>query len=43
MLEETDPEDFAKYFPNFLWVVRDFSLKLLNQEGDVISAREYLE
>jgi len=26
--EEADPEEVAKYFPAFLWVVRDFALKL---------------
>ena len=25
---ECDPEEIQKYFPRFLWVVRDFSLKL---------------
>jgi len=24
--EEIDPQEFAKYFPSFMWVVRDFSL-----------------
>jgi hypothetical protein len=28
VMGETDPEEFAKYFPTFLWIVRDFSLKL---------------
>ena len=27
---EADPEEIAKYFPSFLWVVRDFALKLLD-------------
>ena len=27
-IEDADPEEFAKYFPSFLWVVRDFALKL---------------
>lgn len=26
--EEADPDEVAKYFPSFLWVVRDFSLRL---------------
>jgi hypothetical protein len=25
-LKEIDPQEFAKYFPSFMWVVRDFSL-----------------
>ena len=28
--EETDPEDYAQYFPAFMWVVRDFSLQLVD-------------
>ena len=43
MLEETEPEEVAKYFPSFMWVVRDFSLRLLSQDGEQISSREYLE
>lgn len=41
--EEIDPQDFAKYFPSFMWVVRDFTLQLVDQEGDPINAKEYLE
>jgi hypothetical protein len=41
--EEADPEEVAKYFPSFLWVVRDFALKLLDQYGNVINSKEYLE
>lgn len=26
--EDADPEEVARYFPSFLWVVRDFALKL---------------
>eukprot|EP01126_Amoeba_proteus_P057462 TRINITY_DN7313_c0_g1_i14.p1 TRINITY_DN7313_c0_g1~~TRINITY_DN7313_c0_g1_i14.p1 ORF type:complete len:811 (+),score=183.63 TRINITY_DN7313_c0_g1_i14:473-2905(+) len=29
--------------PNFLWVVRDFSLQLVDEHGDAISSRQYLE
>lgn len=29
--------------PNFLWVVRDFSLQLEDASGNEITAREYLE
>lgn len=43
MLEETEPEEVQKYFPSFLWVVRDFSLRLMSQDGEQISSREYLE
>jgi len=24
--EEVDPEEYANYFPSFMWVVRDFAL-----------------
>lgn len=41
--EELDPQDFAKYFPSFMWVVRDFTLQLVDAEGDPINAKEYLE
>jgi hypothetical protein len=41
--EEPDSDDFAKYFPNFVWVVRDFTLQLVDAEGDPISSKEYLE
>jgi len=33
----TDYEDFAQYFPNFIWVVRDFSLQLVDNDGEPIS------
>jgi GTPase SAR1 family protein len=41
--EEDDPEELAEYFPAFYWVVRDFSLQLINSEGDQITSKEYLE
>jgi hypothetical protein len=28
--DESDPEEISKYFPSFMWIVRDFSLKLLD-------------
>ena len=43
MLGECDPDEIAKYFPSFLWVVRDFSLKLLDNIGNPISQKEYFE
>lgn len=30
LLEECDPEEIQKFFPSFLWVVRDFSLRLID-------------
>jgi len=38
-----DPEEYSRYFPNFLWVVRDFTLQLVDDEGEPLTAREYLE
>ena len=34
---------FAKIFPKFMWVIRDFALDLTDDEGIEITAREYLE
>jgi hypothetical protein len=33
----------AKYFPQFMWVVRDFALRLNDMNGDSITSKEYLE
>lgn len=41
--EEEDAEELAKQFPAFLWVLRDFSLKLVDSFQNPISAKEYLE
>jgi len=41
--EETDPDEIAKYFPSFLWVVRDFSLRLIDSQGNSIASKDYLE
>jgi len=30
VLGECDPDEIQKYFPSFLWVVRDFSLRLID-------------
>lgn len=40
---EAAGEDYAKYFPSFLWILRDFALQLINKEGEDISSSEYLE
>ena len=40
---EVDSADYALYFPSFLWVVRDFALKLVDSEGEAITTKEYLE
>lgn len=36
-------DGFSEYFPSFLWVLRDFALKLVDNQGNTISTREYLE
>lgn len=41
--EDTDPEEYSQYFPSFLWVVRDFALQLVDQDGEIISSKDYLE
>ena len=34
---------YSKYFPFFMWVIRDFSLQLVDEEDNDINARQYLE
>ena len=38
-----DADEMAEYFPSFLWILRDFSLRLEDQEGNKISQKKYLE
>ena len=40
---EGDPDELAKFFPSFMWVVRDFTLRLLDNDGNKINSKEYLE
>lgn len=35
--------DISLLFPKFSWVLRDFSLKLINPKGEKITSNEYLE
>ncbi len=37
-----DGAGLQEFFPNFLWVVRDFGVKL-ERDGRTLSSREYLE
>ena len=39
----TDADEMAEYFPTFLWILRDFALRLEDQDGNVISQKKYLE
>lgn len=41
--EEAGTEDYAPYFPRFLWVLRDFTLRLVDPDGESITPKEYLE
>ena len=41
--DEIDTEEYANHFPSFMWVVRDFTLQLVDQEGEPISSRDYFE
>jgi len=36
-------DEIVNSFPSFLWVVRDFALKLVDKEGNSIKAKDYLE
>jgi hypothetical protein len=38
-----DPEELASLFPSFVWVLRDFHLILIDDEGDPLTARDYME
>jgi len=40
--EEDDSSEYMRFFPSFVWTVRDFSLEL-KLEGRTITADEYLE
>lgn len=41
--QSLEATDFQEFFPSFLWIVRDFSLELVDEDGDSISSSEYLE
>ncbi|CDW76855.1 guanylate-binding n-terminal domain containing protein [Stylonychia lemnae] len=43
VLGDCDPDEIAKFFPSFLWVVRDFSLRLNDLQGNSITSKEYFE
>ncbi len=40
---EDNEDELAKYFPTLLWLLRDFSLKLEDTYGNVITEKQYLE
>ncbi len=38
-----EADEYAKYFPSFLWIIRDFTLQLIDMDGEPITSKEYLE
>ena len=40
---DVDCEDYSTFFPSFIWVVRDFTLQLVDNEGEPLTSKEYLE
>lgn len=38
-LHEDDHVQLARYFPKFMWVVRDFALQLVDDDDNEISSR----
>jgi hypothetical protein len=40
---EDNEEELSHYFPTLLWLLRDFSLKLEDKNGNVITEKQYLE
>lgn len=42
MQAAADASEVAAYFPHFLWVVRDFSVRL-ERDGKRITSNDYLE
>ena len=40
---DDDNTDYSVYFPSFNWVIRDFTLQLVDEDGDPITSKEYLE
>ena len=35
--------DYANNFPSFLWVLRDFALELIDNQGNNVTTKQYLE
>ena len=40
---EENLQELVDYLPSFMWVVRDFSLQLVDEEGNEMTSKEYLE
>ena len=41
--EQQNEDELTRYMPKFLWVVRDFTLQLVDDKNKEISAKQYLE
>jgi hypothetical protein len=41
--DDIDPEEYSRFLPSFVWVLRDFTLQLLDEEGEAITPKDYLE
>jgi len=41
--KEDKEDELAEYFPTLLWLLRDFSLKLEDKDGNTITEKQYLE
>ena len=41
--KEDKDEELAEYFPTLLWLLRDFSLKLEDKNGNTITEKQYLD
>lgn len=42
-MSEDQSVQIAKYFPQFLWVIRDFALQMVDEEDNEINPKQYLE
>mmetsp|Transcript_30242 Transcript_30242/g.29564 ORF Transcript_30242/g.29564 Transcript_30242/m.29564 type:complete len:173 (+) Transcript_30242:3540-4058(+) len=38
-----EPDELAEYFPTFFWILRDFALKLVDNDGNLMTSKQYLE
>ena len=36
-------EEMIDGFPNMMWILRDFTLQMLDENGDTITSKQYLE
>ena len=41
--EDANVQELAQHMPAFFWILRDFSLRLVDKEGKTLTADEYLE